>query len=439
MALEKARSLARLNIFTSLASEISQSLTPIAIKDNIATKLLPTTCSSYALSNYISPFQATVIDLLEDEFTVVGKTNMDEFGMGASTTFSHYGPTLNPMYPNERRICGGSSGGSAAAVAAGIVPVALGTDTGGSVRQPASYTGILGFKPTYGRISRWGVVAYAQSLDTVGILGKDVDIIERVFTKLDKHDPKDPTSLGVELRSRFDSKHRNNKKLRIGVPEEYVLGFDPKVSKAWQQCLEALSQDHEIVPVSVPLIKKTLAMYFTLAPAEASSNLGRYDGIRYGTRSDSDKDYYANTRSEGFGEEVKRRIILGNYNLSSDSYKNHFLKAKLLRRALKQQFDEVFNQPNYVTGSDPNANGVDFLLTPTTVGQAPTIEDYDAQSSTHGYTQDVLTIPASLAGIPAISFPWEVEGAKIGLQLMGQCGDDYNLLRITQETMSLNT
>jgi aspartyl-tRNA(Asn)/glutamyl-tRNA(Gln) amidotransferase subunit A len=422
------------NIFTSLAKEVKTSKL-IAIKDNIATVDLPTTCSSKLLSNYVSPFPATAIELLKD-YEVIGKTNMDEFGMGAGTTHSHYGVTLNPMYPDERRICGGSSGGSAAAVASGIVSVALGTDTGGSVRQPASYTGILGFKPTYGRISRWGVVSYAQSLDTVGILGNSVNILRDVYHKLDKYDVKDPTCLKPELREQFKFQHF--KKLRIGVPQEYILGFSPLVSSAWEEALTKLSETHEIVPVSIPLIKLSLPVYFTLAPAEASSNLARYDGIRYGVRADDDKNFYASTRSQGFGDEVKQRIMLGNYNLNADSYKNHFLRAKQIRQALKQQFNAAFRQPNHLMKSQENPGGVDFLLTPTTVSTAPTIDEFKAQSSTENYVQDVLTIPASLAGLPAISFPWKLQGTRVGLQLMGQYGDDAGVLDTTEMIMSLN-
>lgn len=434
MALARARAAAKFNIFTSLAEAV-QGDKLIAIKDNIATKTFPTTCSSNALRNYTSPFDATVVELLSD-YEVLGKTNMDEFGMGAGTTHSAFGPTLNPLFPGEERICGGSSGGSAAAVASGCVSVALGTDTGGSVRQPASYTGILGFKPSYGRVSRWGVVAYAQSLDTVGILGDSIDAVHAVFDKIDRYDPKDPTSVSLEMRKRFNFRH--GKKLRIGIPEEMILGFSSLVSQAWEDSLQRLAISHEIVPVSIPLIKLALPVYFTLAPAEASSNLARYDGIRYGTRADNDRNHYSATRSQGFGDEVKRRIMLGNYNLNSDAYQNHFIRAQQLRAGLKEQFNQVFNQPNVTTNTEKVEEGVDFLLTPTTVGQAPTMKEFEAQTSAENFIQDVLTIPASLAGIPAISFPWDFEGEKVGLQLMGQYGDDKGVLDATRLIMGMN-
>lgn len=423
-----------LNIFTSVSAHTTKHKPLIAVKDNICTRTLPTTCSSNTLSNYTPPFDATVISLLSASYDVVGKTNMDEFGMGASTTNSHYGPTYNPLY-DDQRICGGSSGGSAAAVAAGVCSVALGTDTGGSVRQPASYTGVLGFKPSYGRVSRWGVVAYAQSLDTVGIIGESVAVVKDVFSKIDQFDQNDPTSLSESIRDKFV--FNKNKKLRIGIPEEYLLGFDPIVTDAYESALAALSKDHEVVPVSIPLIKYALPVYFTLAPAEASSNLARYDGIRYGTRADDDKNHYGHTRHQGFGSEVKRRIMLGNYNLNADSYQNHFLKAKTIRQHLRMQFDAVFKHPNHITNNKANPGGVDFLLAPTTVGQAPTMEEYSEKTSVQNYVEDVLTIPASLVGIPAISFPWGEH--RVGLQLMGQYGDDLSVLDTTQQIMSLDT
>jgi aspartyl-tRNA(Asn)/glutamyl-tRNA(Gln) amidotransferase subunit A len=446
----------KFNPFTSIRPEslIASQLTAIdsdspaitiALKDNIASLDEPTTCSSNALKNYTSPYEATVVSLLKEgqDVVVVGKTNLDEFGMGAGTTNSIFGPTYNPLYPEEKRICGGSSGGSAAAVAAGTVDIALGTDTGGSVRQPAALTGIYGFKPTYGRLSRWGVVAYAQSLDTVGILGKDLSLIEKAYHRMDKYDEKDPTSLKDSLRSliRQSQEQQTTSKLRIGVPIELLIdNLSIHVSRSLEDALQTLSTDYEIVPVSIPSIKLAVPIYFTLTPSEAASNLARYDGIRYGFRSDTDKNNYSKTRTIGFGNVVQERIILGNFNLNSDSYKNHFLKAKRLRSQLRSEFNNVFKFPNHVYKSDGNPDGVDVLIGPTTMRTAQTIDEYQNQKATECFIDDALVIPASLAGLPAISVPWKIKEnpVPVGLQVIGQYGDDKQVLEVAKVLENIN-
>ena len=446
---------AKFNIFTSLRSQsqIEQSFKilkdgplhgkTVAIKDNIVTTQEPTTCSSKILSDYNSPFDATVVTLLESAGAMtLGKTNMDEFGMGSGTTHSHYGATLNPLFPDTPTITGGSSGGSAAAVAADLCDIALGTDTGGSVRLPAAYTGVLGFKPTYGRLSRWGVVAYAQSLDTVGILSKDIELIRQTYNVLNKFDSNDPTSMSNQLRSKINEVSQQKQKLRIGIVNEFNLdNLSTEVQKSWRQVVDQLLEHHDIVPVSMPTLKYALPAYYTIAPAEAASNLARYDGIRYGYRSDDDKHHYAQTRSTGFGGEVQNRILLGNYNLNSDSYKNHFLKAQNLRNAIKSQFDHVFKFPNFLSNNKPAQDGVDLIISPVSVSNAPSLHVFQNQTPTESYTNDAFTVPASLAGLPAISVPWasEIKSSPIGIQIIGQYGDDEQVLSFAQSLNKLNT
>lgn len=446
---------AKFNIFTSLRSpsQLEESIsripnesvlrnTTVAIKDNISTLGEPTSCSSKILSEYQSPFDATVVSLLEQNGSItIGKTNMDEFGMGSGTIHSTTGATLNPLFPDSKHISGGSSGGSAAAVAADLVDFALGTDTGGSVRLPSAYTGVYGYKPSYGRLSRWGVIAYAQSLDTVGVLSKDPDLLKKVYGVLDKYDEKDPTSLSVELREKIEGIKKPDSKLRIGVVKELVLdNLSKDVTEGWTEVISKLQEHHEIVPISIPTLKYALPVYYTLAPAEAASNLARYDGIRYGFRSDSDKNHYAKTRSTGFGQEVQNRILLGNYNLNSDSYKNHFLKAQNLRSAIKKQLDSVFRFQNVLSSNKPSDNGVDVILSPVSMTTAPSLEKFQAQTPTESYVNDAFTVPASLAGLPAISAPWTTKkgGLPIGIQIMAQYGDDNQVLSLAQILSEIN-
>lgn len=421
--------------------------TSFIAKDNITTKGTFTTSGSLMLSNYKSPFDATVVDLLEEAgLKLIGKANLDEFGMGSSNTNSYYGSTLNPLYENEERVPGGSSGGSAAAVAASLASFSLGTDTGGSVRLPASYCGVVGFKPSYGRISRWGVIAYAQSLDTVGILSKDVALAERVFNVLDKYDDKDPTSLPESIRTQVEKhQHLSSKsKFVIGIPQEFILeDLTAQARSQWLQVLvKLLKAGHELMPISIPSIKKLLSSYYTLATAEAASNLSRFDGARYGFNDKEVKETAYKTltenRSKGFEPEVQRRILLGNYTLSSESG-NHYLKANELRQRLVGEFNETFRFYNpllseYVSKS----NGCDILISPTSIDPAPTIDEYKSKSKENfltGYINDILTIPASLAGLPAISIP--LPAAKQGIQLMAQYGDDKTLLQAAKSIEKL--
>ncbi|SCU86502.1 LAFA_0E01178g1_1 [Lachancea sp. 'fantastica'] len=451
------------NIFTSLNQVVEEQLrkgdldqrksdAPLrnllcAIKDNIVTKDLPTTCASKMLDNYMSPYNATVVELLAAAGAVnVGKTNLDEFGMGSGGTKSHFGPTKNPLFPGEDVIAGGSSSGSAAAVAADVADFALGTDTGGSVRLPASYTSVLGFKPSYGRISRHGVIAYAQSFDTVGILSKNIDVIDRVFKVLDKTDPKDPTSLDEDSRGKLQliiQQKERNRKLRIGIPREFTPeGIPSRSVKSFLAVVERLAaKGHEFYPVSLPDIKHSLPIYYTLAPAEAASNLARYDGIRYGFR-DPTKDaiqnvLFAPTR-ESLGPEVKTRIVLGNYNLCSEFINNHYIKAQKLRVEMIDEFDSIFALPNVLTGSNGAENGVDILLSLSAISEPATIDAYetgDARSPINSYVNDIFTTPMSLAGLPSISVPAGGSDKPIGVQVTGQYGDDQMVIDAVKELL----
>ncbi|EME88824.1 uncharacterized protein MYCFIDRAFT_3543, partial [Pseudocercospora fijiensis CIRAD86] len=410
--------------------------------------------ASRMLSLYNSPFDSTAVKLLKDRKAVLQThQNMDEFGMGSHSQYSHDGAVESmyrrggiPLSP------GGSSGGSAVAVAAGDCVAALGTDTGGSVRLPAAYTGILGFKPSYGRISRWGVIQYANSLDTVGILGKEVDTVRRVFEVLDKYDAQDPTSLSESLRQRISSGaiKRDTDKLRIGIPLEYnIAGLSPIVRQAWLAVLSVLEElGHTFHPISLPSTRSALSAYYVLAPAEASSNLAKYDGIRYGhrtTNSDASPNaepplpLYAETRRSGFGEEVRRRILLGAYTLSSEAMDNYFIQAQKVRRIVQDEFNAVFASPNPLVDAIGTAGEVDIILTPTAPTLPPTIEDLKLQSAVDSYMNDVFTVPASLAGLPAMSVPTplspdltemmdETDVKSVGMQIVGQFGDDQLVL-----------
>ncbi|SCV02464.1 LAME_0H01112g1_1 [Lachancea meyersii CBS 8951] len=415
-----------------------------AIKDNIATKELPTTCASKILEDYMSPYDATLVKLLKAAGAVnVGKTNLDEFGMGSGGTKSHFGPTKNPLFPGKDMIVGGSSSGSAAAVAADVVDFALGTDTGGSVRLPASYTSILGFKPSYGRISRHGVIAYAQSFDTVGIMSKEISTIQKVFKVLDKSDPKDPTCLDESSRAKLQTilPQEQRSKLRIGIPREFTPSGIPASSvKKFLSIVEQLAaQGHQFFPISLSDIKHSLPIYYTLAPAEAASNLARYDGVRYGVRDskyDSHNDVLFAPTRENFGEEVKTRIVLGNYNLSSEFYNNHYIKAQKLRVELIDEFDSIFALPNILTGSKGNENGVDVLLSLSAISEPTSISEYetgDSRNPINSYVNDIFTTPMSLAGLPTISVPTGHSGEPVGVQIVGQYGDDDTVLNAVKD------
>ena len=429
----------------------------LAVKDNIATADFATQCASNILADHPSPFEATIVSQLRARgAVVVGKTNMDEFGMGSHSTNSSHGAVRNPL--DTELSAGGSSGGSAVAVRVGDADIALGTDTGGSIRLPAAYTGSIGYKPSYGMLSRFGVVPYANSLDTVGLMAKSaLPIRGLVFgLGLDKeHDPNDPTSLSAETRQRCSEAVPktlpNLSQLTIGVPLEYnIEELDPLIQETWAFAADALAElGATIVPVSLPATKEALCAYYVLAPAEASSNLAKYDGVRYGVRGpESDaagETLYSETRGAGFGDEVKRRILLGTYSLSSEAMDNYFIQAQKVRRLVQHDFDRVFKldnplyEPRQFDLSEmddvmalQDKHGpvqVDFLLCPTAPTFPPRLSDLRSQSSVEGYMNDVFTVPASLAGLPAVSVP-AVTGDKLpaGLQVIGQYWDDSRVL-----------
>ncbi|KNG49685.1 aspartyl glutamyl-trna(asn gln) a subunit [Stemphylium lycopersici] len=430
---------------------------PIAIKDNICTKDFKTTASSAILRDFTSPYDATVVKLLKDEgAVVVGKTNMDEFGMGSHSTHSHFGPVRMQRREGEDASAGGSSGGSALAVASSQCWAALGTDTGGSVRLPAAYTGVVGFKPSYGLLSRRGVIAYANSLDTVGILGRNQEFVRTMFDKLNVHDPQDPTSIPPSTRARFTAlqKRKNPRPLRIGIPLDYNIDtLHPVVRKAWILRLRHLwDRGHTLHPIRLPTTQQALSAYYVLAPAEASSNLARYDGVRFGSRADGidgtpDSVLFAKTRGQGFGPEVQRRILLGAFSLSAEAINNYFIQAQKVRRLVQQDFNNVFATPNPLFEHETISEGeqpdkVDVIICPTAPSMAPPLSEVETQDPIHSYTNDVFTVPASLAGLPAISVPVRVRleedsGASddstsffntVGLQIIGQYGDDQLVL-----------
>lgn len=402
--------------------ETSSSLAgiPIGIKDNICTKGVRTTCSSKMLENFISPYDATVMKKINEENMInLGKLNMDEFAMGASTEYSYYKTTKNPW--NLNTVPGGSSGGSAAAVAANMVPWALGSDTGGSIRQPASFCGVVGLKPTYGLVSRYGLVAFASSLDQIGPITKDVKDSAILLNLIAGHDEKDTTSMNKEKVDYTKALKNDVKGLRIGVPKEYFgEGINKEVKEKLEQAMETYKKLGAIVEeCSLDIADYALATYYIIACAEASSNLGRFDGIRYGYRTPnytSLKDIYRNSRSEGFGAEVKRRIILGTYVLSSGYYDAYYKKAQQVRTLVKKEFDRVFEK-------------YDVLLTPT----SPTVAFEIGTRSTNPlemYLADICTVSVNIAGLPGISVPCGVDskGMPIGMQLIGNKFQEETIL-----------
>ena len=393
---------------------------PIGIKDNIVTENLLTTCASQFLSNYNPIYNATVVNMLKSAQAVtIGKMNMDEFAMGGSNENSSYYPARNPW--NLDFVPGGSSGGSAAAVAAGEVYFALGSDTGGSIRQPASYCGIVGLKPTYGLVSRFGLVAFASSLDQIGPLTKNVEDAAYVLQAIAGHDPLDSTSAVVDIPDYLSALTGDIRGMRIAVPKEYMgSGVDAEVK---QRIIEALTVLESLgatwEEVSLPHTEYAVATYYLLASSEASSNLSRYDGVRYGVRAkDSENltDVYLKSRSQGFGSEVKRRIMLGTYALSSGYYDAYYLKAQKVRTLIKQDFDKVFESYDLIVG--PTA--------PTTAFRIG--EQVDDPLTM--YLNDIMTIPVSLAGVPAISIPCGLSnGLPVGLQLIAKPFNESTILR----------
>jgi len=396
---------------------------PIGIKDLICTKGVRTTAASKILNNFIPPYDATVVRKMTTAGTVsLGKLNLDEFGMGSSNENSAFGPVLNPW--DTSRVPGGSSGGSAAAVAAGICPITLGTDTGGSIRQPASYCGIVGLRPTYGRVSRFGVVAYASSLDQVGAFAKNVRDCALAIQAISGIDPNDATSANLPVPD-FDSVlGRSIKGLRIGIPKEYFIpGLDAEIRSAIDKALKVLEGlGATIVEISLPHTELAVATYYILAPAEASSNLARYDGIRYGHRAEGNldlKDLYTKSRSEGFGREVQRRILVGSYVLSSGYYDAYYLKAQKVRTLIAKDFQNAFDSQ------------CDVIAAPTTPKPAFKLGEKTSDPLTM-YLDDIFTVPVNLAGLPGMSFPcgFSSQGLPIGLQLIGKAWDEASLLQV---------
>lgn len=394
---------------------------PIGIKDNICTKGVRTTCSSKMLENFVSPYDATVVNKLDKENIIsLGKLNLDEFAMGASTEYSAIQTTKNPW--NLNKVPGGSSGGSAAAVAADMVPWALGSDTGGSVRQPASLCGVVGLKPTYGLVSRYGLVAFASSLDQIGPITKDVEDAAMLLNIIAGHDEKDSTSVNKEKVDYTKNLKDGVKGLKIGVPKEFLgEGINEEVKKSIQDMAEVYKKlGAEVSECSLDIAEKALAVYYIIACAEASSNLGRFDGIRYGYRTKNYEDLndiFVNSRSEGFGAEVKRRIILGTYVLSSGYYDAYYKKAQKVRTVIRKDFEKLFNE-------------YDVLLTPT----SPTVA-YDIGTRSNNplemYLADLCTVSVNIAGLPGISIPSGVdkENMPIGMQLIGKHFDEETILR----------
>lgn len=393
---------------------------PIAIKDNMCTKGTLTTCSSKILNNYIPPYNATIVEKLEKAGAImIGKTNLDEFAMGSSTENSGIKTTRNPW--NLDCVPGGSSGGSAAAVAADETILAVGSDTGGSIRQPASFCGIVGMKPTYGRVSRYGLVAFASSLDQIGPMTKDVRDCALLLNALSGYDEKDSTSAKLETPDYTKALVNEVNGITIGIIDELMGdGIDKLTKEATEKAIKLLeSKGAKIKKVSLPHLKYSVATYYLIAPAEASSNLGRYDGVKYGLRSKEAKDLitmYKNTRAEGFGPEVKRRILLGTYALSAGYYDAYYLKALKVRTLIKQDFEKAFKE-------------CDVLVSPTCPSPAFRVGE-KTNDPLSMYLSDISTIPVNLAGLPAISIPCGTENnLPIGLQIIGRAFDEETIIK----------
>ncbi len=392
---------------------------PIGVKDNIVTRGHETTCASKILLGYIPPYNATVVEkLLANGAIITGKTNMDEFAMGSSGEYSYFGPTRNPI--NTEYVPGGSSSGSAAAVAAGEAIAALGSDTGGSVRLPAAFCGVVGFKPTYGTISRYGLIAFASSLDQIGFLTKDVTDAAILYSLLGGFDPHDSTSFEIELPHWSEMVKEQKMRLKIGVPKEFMNEkINPEIfGKVEDFISEAERYGHEIKEISLPHTEYAIETYYLIAMSEASSNLARYDGVRYGYRVESDdlEEMYVKTRTEGFGPEVKRRIMMGTFALSSGYYDAYYLTATKVRRLIKGDFIDAFKE-------------VDVIIGPTSP-EPPFKLGEKLSDPISLYMTDVLTVTSNLAGLPSISIPlrFNSKGLPIGLQVIGNAFEDVKLL-----------
>jgi aspartyl-tRNA(Asn)/glutamyl-tRNA(Gln) amidotransferase subunit A len=402
---------------------------PIALKDNICVEGGRTTAGSRMLDNFESPYDATVVERLEAAGAIiVGKTNLDEFAMGSSNESSYFGPALNPHDPE--RVPGGSSGGSAVAVAANQCLAALGSDTGGSIRQPASHCGVVGVKPTYGRVSRFGLIAFASSLDQIGPLTRSVDDAARMLEVICGFDPRDATSARRDVPAFTEAVGRGVDGLKLGVPTQYFsseAGVDEQVSQLVRDAIDRLEQKGaEIVEVSLPHTEYAVATYYLIATAEASSNLARYDGARYGFRADGKDlvEMYENSRSQGFGDEVKRRIMLGTYVLSAGYYDQYYGKAQQVRTLIRQDFDDVFET-------------VDALVAPTAPTPAFRLGE-KSDSPLQMYLEDIFTISCNLAGIPGMSVPCGAtrEGLPVGLQVLAPAFDEETMLRVGAQVES---
>ena len=401
---------------------------PVAVKDLFCTEGVPTTAASRILDGFTPTYESTVTARLNAAGAVMlGKTNLDEFAMGSSNMTSHYGPVKNPWRAKgngkagKDLVPGGSSGGSAAAVAAGLAPGAIGTDTGGSIRQPASFTGIVGMKPTYGRCSRWGIVAFASSLDQAGPLTRTVADAALMLAAMAGHDAKDATSAALPVPDFAASLKKGAKGLKVGIPKEYTIdGMPAGIEKLWRQGMAWMkAQGAECREVSLPHTRYALPTYYIVAPAEASSNLARYDGARYGLRVPGATldDMYERTRAEGFGTEVRRRVLIGTYVLSAGYYDAYYLKAQRVRALIARDFQEAFKQ-------------VDVLLTPTAPSAAFAIGE-KMDDPVAMYLNDVFTVPASLAGLPALSLPagLDGDGLPLGLHMIAKPFDEETLFR----------
>ncbi len=400
---------------------------PIGVKDNFCTRGIRSTAASRMLSNFVPSYESTVTErLLKEGALFLGKTNMDEFAMGSSTTHSYFEPTINPWKSKDnldkKFVAGGSSGGSAVAVSAGLAIATIGSDTGGSIRQPASYCGIVGLKPTYGRCSRFGMIAYASSLDQAGPITRSVADAALMLEIIAGEDPRDSTCSTRSVPRFSKSCGKSIKGLRVGIPKEYRNeGISSEVNALWDKGIEWLKDAGcEIVDVSLPHTRYGLPCYYIIAPAEASSNLARYDGIRFGFRQDAPSldELYEKTRANGFGDEVRRRILIGTYVLSAGYYDAYYLKAQKVRTLIKQDFENAFKN-------------VDVILTPTAPTAAFELGSHN-DDPVQMYLNDIFTVPASLAGVPALSVPAGLDqsGLPLGLQIIGHHFDEETVLSV---------
>jgi len=394
---------------------------PIAVKDLFCTCDVKTTAGSKILNNFVPSYESTVTQNLWDQGGILlGKLNCDEFAMGSSNETSFYGNVQNPV--GENLVPGGSSGGSSSAVAASLTPVTIGTDTGGSIRQPASFTGTVGLKPTYGSCSRYGIVAFASSLDQAGPMSKNVKDCAKLLEVISTFDNKDSTSINFKRNNYSKELSKKIKGKKIGIPKEYrVEGMPKEIEDLWQKGIDYVKEcGAEVIDISLPNTNYALPTYYIVAPAEASSNLARYDGVKYGFRSSGENliDMYEKTRSEGFGAEVQRRIMIGTYVLSSGYYDAYYLKAQKVRKLIKNDFDEVYKK-------------VDAILTPSTPSSAFKIGE-KTNDPIAMYLNDIFTVPVNLAGLPGISIPagHDTKGYPLGLQIIGKAFDEQNILNI---------